>query len=96
MMRNYGLLLEDFLNNGDYVNDCILTMMHHVSGDLSQVAVLFQPSILCSLSGIWESDYALCDVSLSLYMTISSFLVSKLFFFINLIIVFIFSSAGLV
>lgn len=61
VMRNYGLLLEDFLNNGEFVNDCILTMMHHVAGDLSQVAVLFQPSILCSLSGIWESDYELCD-----------------------------------
>ncbi|KAJ1520010.1 hypothetical protein ONE63_004241 [Megalurothrips usitatus] len=61
VMRNYGLLLEDFLNNGEFVNDCILTMMHHVAGDLSQVSVLFQPSILRALSAIWESDYELCD-----------------------------------
>ncbi|XP_026280946.1 protein timeless isoform X2 [Frankliniella occidentalis] len=61
VMHNYGLLLEDFLNNGEFVNDCILTMMHHVAGDLSQVSVLFQPLILRSLSGIWESDCELCD-----------------------------------
>lgn len=68
VMRNYGLLLEDFPNNGEFVNDCILTMMHHVAGDLSCVSVLFQPSILRSLSGIWESDYELCDVSQSGYV----------------------------
>lgn len=30
IMHQYGLLLEDFRENGAFVNDCIFTMMHHV------------------------------------------------------------------
>lgn len=62
-MRQYGILLEDFKHNGEFVNNCILTMMHHIGGDLKNVSMLFQPSILKSFSQIWETDYELCDVS---------------------------------
>lgn len=62
-MHQYGLLLEDFRDNGAFVNDCIFTMMHHVGGDLGQINVLFQPNILKTYSQIWETEYEICDVS---------------------------------
>nr|AGZ88039.1 TIMELESS [Belgica antarctica] len=61
IMRNYGILLENFYENGEFVNECIFTMMHHVGGDLSQVTILFQPNILKIFSQIWETEYELCD-----------------------------------
>ncbi|KAL7742106.1 hypothetical protein ACLKA6_018351 [Drosophila palustris] len=61
VMHYYGILLEDFNNNGEFVNDCIFTMMHHISGDLGQIGVLFQPIILKTYSRIWETNYELCD-----------------------------------
>ncbi|XP_055838581.1 protein timeless isoform X2 [Episyrphus balteatus] len=61
IMCNYGMLLEGFTENGEFVNDCIFTMMHHVSGDLSQVGIMFQPVILKTFSRIWETDYELCE-----------------------------------
>ncbi|XP_053960229.1 protein timeless isoform X1 [Anastrepha ludens] len=61
IMNYYGMLLEDFNNNGEFVNDCIFTMMHHVGGDLGQIGTLFQPIILKTFSRIWETDYELCD-----------------------------------
>lgn len=63
-MYHYGLLLENFRENGEFVNDCIFTMMHHVSGDLGQPSILFQPNILKTYSTIWESEYSICDVSM--------------------------------
>lgn len=63
IMRHYGVLLENFRENGEFVNDCIFTMMHHVGGDLNQVAILFQPSIIKTYSQIWETEYEICDVS---------------------------------
>lgn len=63
MMQKYGILLESFLENGEFVNDCILTMMYHVGGELGKVTALFQPIILKSYSKIWETEYKLCDVS---------------------------------
>ncbi|CAG9863160.1 unnamed protein product [Phyllotreta striolata] len=61
IMRNYGLLLENFKENGEFVNNCIFTMMHHIGGDLNNVETLFQPTILKTFSQIWETDYELCD-----------------------------------
>ncbi|XP_055541852.1 protein timeless isoform X2 [Wyeomyia smithii] len=61
IMHQYGLLLENFSGNGAFVNDCIFTMMHHVGGDLEQIDVLFQPSILKTYSQIWETEYEICD-----------------------------------
>lgn len=62
-MHQYGLLLENFRENGEFVNDCIFTMMHHVSGDLGKASILFQPGILKTYSRIWESEYEIRDVS---------------------------------
>ncbi|XP_055295111.1 protein timeless isoform X3 [Sitodiplosis mosellana] len=61
MMQQYGILLEGFLENGEFVNDCILTMMYHIGGELGKVTALFQPVILKTYSRIWETEYELCD-----------------------------------
>lgn len=63
-MSQYGILLEDFRDNGEYINDCIFTMMHHISGDLGFMEALFQPTILKTFSTIWETEYELCEVRL--------------------------------
>ncbi|KAK4880338.1 hypothetical protein RN001_008484 [Aquatica leii] len=60
-MRQYGILLEDFQENGEYVNNCIFTMMHHTAGDLENITSLFQPRILKTFSQIWETDFEICD-----------------------------------
>lgn len=61
IMKQYGLLLEDFKENGEFVNNCVFTMMHHIAGDLEHISTLFQPSILKTFSQIWETDYEICD-----------------------------------
>lgn len=70
-MHKYGLLLADFQQNGAFVNDCIFTMMHHVGGDVGQVAALFQPTILKTFSNIFETEYDLCDVRFDLLIEIT-------------------------
>ena len=63
-MQQYGHLLEDFEKNGEFVNDCIFTMMHHVAGDLNVPDALFQPLILKTFSNIWEVEFEIRDVSI--------------------------------
>ena len=63
IMSHYGVLLENFRDNGEFVNDCIFTMLHHVGGDINHVGVLFQPKILKTFSKLWDSECAICDVS---------------------------------
>lgn len=62
IMYQYGILLEDFQSNGEFINNCVFTMMHHVAGDLEKATVLFQPHILKSFSQIWETDFEVSDV----------------------------------
>lgn len=62
-MQQYGLLLESFNENGEFVNDCIFTMMHHVGGDLGQMKILLQPNVLRAYFKIWETRFELSDVS---------------------------------
>ena len=54
VMRQYGQLLTYFYSNPESVNDCIFTMMHHVSGDLNAPENLFIPQVLETFSDIWE------------------------------------------
>lgn len=63
MMHQYGLLLEDYEENGEFVNDCIFTVMHHVGGELESLISLFQPKILKTFTSIWKSEFGICDVS---------------------------------
>lgn len=62
-MRQYSRLLENFNVNDEMVNDCIFTMMHHIAGDLRNVNVLLQPSILRVFLRIWREGFELCGVS---------------------------------
>ncbi|KAJ0181807.1 hypothetical protein K1T71_002529 [Dendrolimus kikuchii] len=61
IMNQYGLLLEDYEGNGEFVNDCIFTLMHHVGGELDCLITLFQPKILKTFTSIWRSEYEICD-----------------------------------
>ncbi|XP_050675736.1 protein timeless-like [Leptidea sinapis] len=61
IMFQYGLLLEDYESNGEFVNDCIFTLMHHVGGDLGCLISLFQPNILKTFTAIFESEYKICE-----------------------------------
>jgi len=63
IIQQYGILLEDFQRNGEYVNDCVFTMMHHVAGDLAKPEALCQPHILKIFSQIWEIEFEIKDVS---------------------------------
>ncbi|XP_075992234.1 timeless isoform X2 [Anticarsia gemmatalis] len=61
IMYQYGLLLEDYIGNGEFVNDCIFTLMHHVGGELGSLITLFQPKILKTFTSIWKSEFEICD-----------------------------------
>lgn len=63
IMQQYGHMLEDFRKNGEFVNDCVFTMMHHIAGDLARPDVLYQPLILKTFSNIWEVEFEIKDVS---------------------------------
>jgi timeless protein len=45
VMQQYGLVLEDFHQNSEELNDSVFTMMHHVSGDLNSPEALFIPQV---------------------------------------------------
>lgn len=74
IMQQYGHLLEDFRKNGEFVNDCVFTMMHHIAGDLSRPEVLYQPLILKTFSNIWEVEFEIKDVSFEYFKEVSVFL----------------------
>ena len=61
LMRQYGRVLVDYLTNTPLVNDCVLTMMHHVAGDLESPESLYIPNILQTFSKIWEGGLSICE-----------------------------------
>ncbi|XP_052747292.1 protein timeless [Bicyclus anynana] len=61
IMYQYGLLLEDYEGNGEFVNDCIFTLMHHVGGDMGSLISLFQPKILKTFTLICKTEFEMCD-----------------------------------
>lgn len=73
VMKKYGLLLEDFQTNGEYLNDCVFTMMHHIGGEINHLASLCQPNILKTFTKIWESDFKLCEVGLTVFSLFNLF-----------------------
>lgn len=85
VMHQYGLLLQDFETNGEYVNDCIFTMMHHVGGDLNRINVLFQPNILNVFLKIWQSGFEICEV---IYLFDFSFIFVCIFILIIILLLF--------
>jgi len=61
IMNRYGTALEDFQTNGPFVNDCIMTILHHVGTGFGRVDLLCQPLILRSFSKMWEEEFNMCD-----------------------------------
>ncbi|XP_046459981.1 protein timeless-like [Daphnia pulex] len=61
ILDRYGNALEDFKTNGAFVNDCILTILHHVGGDLGRTELLFEPDILRPFTKICDEDFTMCD-----------------------------------
>ncbi|XP_046461857.1 protein timeless-like isoform X1 [Daphnia pulex] len=61
ILTRYGTALEDFKTNGPFVNDCILTVLHHIGADLGRADLLCEPVILRSFSKIWEEEFNMCD-----------------------------------
>ncbi|XP_046458348.1 protein timeless-like [Daphnia pulex] len=61
IVDRYGTVLEDFKTNGPFVNDCILTILHHIAGDLGRADLLCRPVILRPFSKIWKEEFNMCD-----------------------------------
>ncbi|XP_046458004.1 protein timeless-like [Daphnia pulex] len=61
IVDRYGTALEDFKTNGSFVNDCILTLLHHVAGDLGRADLLCRPVILRPFSKILAVEFNLRD-----------------------------------
>ena len=57
ILDRYGNALEDFKSNGAFVNNSILTIFHHVGGDLGRADLLCQPDILRPFRKILEEDF---------------------------------------
>ncbi len=57
ILDRYGNALEDFKTNGAFVNDCILTILHHVGGDLGRTELLCEPDILRPFTKICHEDF---------------------------------------
>ncbi|KAG8232642.1 hypothetical protein J437_LFUL012602 [Ladona fulva] len=62
IVQKYGQLLAAFQENGEFVNDCVFTMLHHIGGgEVNRPETLFQPTLLRAFSAMWESDFDICD-----------------------------------
>lgn len=57
VLAHFGAALEDFKTNGPFVNDCIMTVLHHIGADLGRADLLCDPIILRPFSKIWGEDY---------------------------------------
>jgi len=61
VMDRYGRALEDFRTNGPFLNDCIMTILHHVGTDLGRADLLCTPIILKPFGKMWEEEFNMCD-----------------------------------
>ncbi len=62
ILSRYTFALEDFKTNGSFANDCILTLLHHVAGDLGQIDLFCEPTIFHLFSKIWADKFNVCMV----------------------------------
>ncbi|XP_050426271.1 protein timeless isoform X2 [Adelges cooleyi] len=61
IMLNYGLVLKNHETNKEFVNEAVLTMMHHIVGEVENTTVLYQPIIMKSFLEILEKKEDLYD-----------------------------------
>ncbi|XP_071086183.1 protein timeless-like [Haliotis cracherodii] len=59
IMAKYGQALESFEQNENDLNECILTMMHHIAGDCNEPHCLMQLSIMRTFSNMLEQKHLL-------------------------------------
>lgn len=64
-MFKYGIVLTNYKNNEDVVNEAIFTMMHHIMGEVKHSTVLLQPIILKTFFKLFDSKESLYEVSLT-------------------------------
>lgn len=57
IVRAYGFLLETYEENTPCLNDCIMTMMHHISGDCKKPETLLQLPILNTFMEMYENQF---------------------------------------
>lgn len=61
IMEKYGTLLEQFLINSPQLNNCVLTMMHHVAGGCGCPNVLLQKTIIDAFLEINDKELYVSD-----------------------------------
>ncbi|KAK2719604.1 protein timeless-like isoform X2 [Artemia franciscana] len=59
VLHQYGLCLEEYSTNETAVNNSILTLFHHVAGDLDCPELLFDPIILKTFVRLFEDGFDL-------------------------------------
>ncbi len=57
ILSRYGTALKDFKTNDPFINDCIMTVLHHIGIDLGRIDLLCDPTILRPFSEIWEEGF---------------------------------------
>ena len=57
ILHRYGTALGDFKTNSIFINDCILTILHHVGLDLGRADLLCDPIILRPFSQMRECKF---------------------------------------
>lgn len=61
-MLKYGTVLQNYKQNSEFINEAVLTMMHHITGEVENTTVLFQPIIVKTFLNIIEEKNPLFDV----------------------------------
>lgn len=61
-MFKYGMVLKDYENNEEIVNEAVFTMMHHIIGEVENTTVLLQPIILKIFFKMFDNKENLYEV----------------------------------
>jgi len=64
--RCYGFLLETYDTNSPCINECIMTMLHHIAGDCNKPEVLLQLPILNTFMDMYERNFPMSTGSTEL------------------------------
>lgn len=56
------MVLKDYKNNEEIVNEAVFTMMHHIIGEVENTTVLLQPVILKIFFKIFDNKENLYEV----------------------------------
>lgn len=88
IMYKYGRVLQNYKGNSELLNDAVLTMMHHIIGEMKNTKVLFQPVIFQTFLSLYTKKECLYKVRIIYYFTFVMLmsrardLIIKLLFFV--------------